>query len=229
MNIAPSLQGNIVPTTDVHPHEGNPRKGDVEKIAESLKRFGQVRPILTTEDGTIIAGNHTFLAAKSLGWEQIAAVKIAMSDQDAKAYMLADNKTSDGATWDDENLVAILEELGAEGLEGTGFTLADLDDLTAALDSVIETEPEPFMGEYAEDPSVTAERWEGRSEGQKREVVFLLLHADFERFRENVQALKSKYATESMAVAIYEAVYREALGEPSPQDQSDAREEAMTS
>jgi hypothetical protein len=227
--IATKLRDLAEPVGNLTPWGGsgkgvNPRQGEVGKIMESLQRFGQVRPILAQDDGTIVAGNHTYEAAKRLGWEEIAVVRVNLSDAEAQAYLVADNRIPDGATYDDQALIGILQELEENGsLEGTGFTNDDLEDLIAAVEGAQQTEPEPFGGGYAEDPSVTAARWEGRDEGQKREVVFLLPHADFETFKECVTDLKRKYDTDSMATAIYEAIYREARGVSTPPQEREQR------
>lgn len=211
-DIAPALVQNAVEIDSLRQHPENPRQGDVEAIMSSLRRFGQVRPIVVQE-GTdiIVAGNHTFQAAKRLGWDKIACVKVPLTDEEAMAYLLADNRLGDKASYDDQGLLAVLERvMDSTGLEGTGFTPDDVDDLMAALDRIPTTDEEEFQGDYAERPEDTAARWEGRNEGMKREVVFLLESDKFERFKENLTKLKGKYEIDSMALAIYEAVEREA-------------------
>jgi hypothetical protein len=192
------------------PFPGNPRRGNVERIKASLHRFGQIRPIVMLPNGHIVAGNHTWRAAKELGWDTIAAITVDLSEEDAAAYLLADNGASDDATWDDTALIEVLDSLVANGsLLGTGFTPDDLDDLLASQQGATITEIETFTGDYAVPPEATAERWEDRTEGMNKEVVFLLPKEDYDRFIFNVNALKMRYDTESMARAIYEAVERE--------------------
>jgi ParB-like chromosome segregation protein Spo0J len=205
------LSSHDVPVDVVKPHPKNARRGDIELIKQSLERFGQVRPILVNKDKVVIAGNHTFRAIKDLGWKFVSIVQVDFSPEDERAYLLADNKTADAASWDDDALIESLEYLATNStLDGTGFTADDLDDLVGALEEHSYTEIEPFEGDYAEPPEATAERWEGRNEGQNREVVFLLPNEDYEEFVAAITKLKMKYATESMARAVYEAVYREA-------------------
>jgi ParB-like chromosome segregation protein Spo0J len=212
------LRELLVDIDSLKPHPDNPRKGDVDGITASLQRFGQVRPVVVrAETREVVAGNHTMEAARRLGWPQIAAVMVDLSEEDARAYLIADNRLADTASYDDESLVRVLEQLSAEnGLEGTGFSSEEVDDLVAALDSVETTPPEDFKGDYSEPEDETAARWEGRNEGQRREVVFLLEHDKFDTFRENVNKLKVEYEVESMSEAIYEAVRREAEGQAAP-------------
>lgn len=120
---AKPLRRHLRPVPELDTFPGNPRRGDVERIAESLRRFGQVRPILVDQRGRIVAGNHTFKAAVSLGWSHVAAIEAELDEEEALAYLVADNRTADLATWDDEALEPILKRLHETGkLEGTGYT-----------------------------------------------------------------------------------------------------------
>lgn len=95
---------------------------NLEAIAGSLAQFGQRKPIVISADNTVVAGNGTVTAAKSLGWKDIQAVRVP-SDWDAdriKAFALADNRTAELASWDTDVLNQQLEEL-----EEAGFALAE--------------------------------------------------------------------------------------------------------
>jgi ParB-like chromosome segregation protein Spo0J len=106
----------------------NPRRGNVPKIAESLGLLGQYRPIVVRrEDNTILAGNHTWLAAKALKRKKIAVTWISCDDETARKIILADNRTSDLASYDNEALRDELRSL--PDLEGTGYTQLDIDRL----------------------------------------------------------------------------------------------------
>jgi len=116
-----------VPVADLKPHPKNPRRGNIDAIVESLTRFGQVKPVVCSKDGTIVAGHHVVEAAKQLGWPEIAAVKLPMTAKEAAAYLLADNRTSDLARYDDAELAAILGQTAkASTLTGTGYGDRDL-------------------------------------------------------------------------------------------------------
>ena len=103
-NIAADLMPLATPISDLRTMPGNPRKGDVEAVKRSYDRFGQRKPIVALPDGTFIAGNHQLLAARALGWKEIAVVRVDDDDQTAKAFALADNRTSDLGSYDDEAL-----------------------------------------------------------------------------------------------------------------------------
>ena len=62
-----------VPVINLKPYPNNPRKGNVDLIAESLEAYGQYKPITVNKrTGEILAGNHTYEAAKKLGWVEIS-------------------------------------------------------------------------------------------------------------------------------------------------------------
>ncbi len=93
----------------------NPRIGNVDAIAESLKEFGQHRPVVAQKrTKRIIAGNHLVLAAQSLGWSEINVVFVDDDDEKAIRRGIADNATNDLAKWDDDVLSALLEEVGSD-------------------------------------------------------------------------------------------------------------------
>jgi ParB-like chromosome segregation protein Spo0J len=102
------------PVGDLKLLPGNPRKGDVEAVKRSYERFGQRKPIVALPDGTVIAGNHQLLAARALGWEEIAVVTSDDDEQTAKAFALADNRTSDLGHYDNEALAELLMEISSD-------------------------------------------------------------------------------------------------------------------
>lgn len=111
------------------PHPRNVRQGDIGAIATSLQTFGQYKPIIyQASTGHIIAGNHTWKAAKQLGWTQIEAKPFDCNDDTALRILIADNRATDLATYDDTALLELLKELAAteQSLEGTLFDESDL-------------------------------------------------------------------------------------------------------
>jgi hypothetical protein len=118
-----------VPLSSLHPSERNPRIGVIPAIAESLATNGQYRPIVVRADGEILAGNHTWKAAASLGWTEIAVVRVDVTDEQAARIMLADNRTADLGGYDDAALLALLQEVQEVdlALTGTGYSPDDLE------------------------------------------------------------------------------------------------------
>jgi hypothetical protein len=120
----------------VTPHPRNVREGDIGAISESLKANGQYKPIVyQPSTGHILAGNHTWKAAKALGWKTIGATAFDCTDEQALRILIADNRASDLATYNDKELFDVLQELAdsVEGLQGTLYDGDELDDLAYRL------------------------------------------------------------------------------------------------
>jgi len=114
--------------------DGNPRRGDVASVKRSLKRFGQRKPIVVREDGTVEAGNTTLKAALELGWSEIAVAAFSDDDATAKAFALADNRTSELGSFDLAALAAMAVDVRAADpglLEAASYSDADLNALLA--------------------------------------------------------------------------------------------------
>jgi hypothetical protein len=126
--IAPALQALVVPIASIELHPRNPRIGDVAAIAASLRRFGQLKPLVVQRSTMFcVAGNHVVRAARSLGWTEIAANVEDMDDATAVAFLLTDNRTSDLGGYDDALLAAILaEQTAVDNLAATGYDPADV-------------------------------------------------------------------------------------------------------
>lgn len=133
----PTLHTADLPVEELVPYHENPRRGDVDAIAESLQVNGQYRAIVvnrgthTGRPNEVLAGNHTLQAAKALGWDTITAHLIDVDDTAARKIVLVDNRTNDVSTNDDHQLLELLRQ--SPDLEGTGYTPEDLDDLVALL------------------------------------------------------------------------------------------------
>lgn len=141
-----SLLDNIeraaVAELKVHPR--NPRRGDVDRIAASLEANGQYRPIVVqSSTGYIIAGNHTYLGARKLGWTHLDIVRIDVNDKKARKIMLADNRTSDAGDYDRDILAEVIASLDGD-TEGSGY----YDDEIEAMLSGVAQQAEETMGEF---------------------------------------------------------------------------------
>lgn len=121
-----------VKISDLLPDPENVRKHDeknLDAIKSSLDKFGQRKPIVVARSSddrlVVIAGNGTLQAAKALGWNEIAVVDIPdgwTADQ-IKAFAIADNRSAELASWDDQLLASSLIELDAVGwdIKDLGF------------------------------------------------------------------------------------------------------------
>lgn len=122
--------GEWVDINTLNPYYKNPRKGDVEKVAESIKAHGQIKSIgvnigtLTGRPNEILFGNHTFHAMKKLGKKKIWVRFFDVDETKAKEIVVADNGATDGATYDFDVLGELLSDIKeAKGtLVGTTYS-----------------------------------------------------------------------------------------------------------
>ncbi len=110
---------------------------NIEAIKASLTKFGQRKPIVLNAKDVVVAGNGTLQAAQELGWTEIDAVSVPAdwSDEQVKAFAIADNRSAELAEWNKETLslqLASLEEFGWD-LKDLGFTKSELADINAEL------------------------------------------------------------------------------------------------
>ena len=112
---------------ELFPYFNNPRNNDVavEAVAESIKQFGFQNPIIIDKENVIIAGHTRYKAAQLLGIEEVPVIVADLSDDQARAYRLADNKTGELAEWDFEKLNAEITELNDFDLSAFGFNMDD--------------------------------------------------------------------------------------------------------
>lgn len=109
---------------EIKPYEKNPRRNDdaVDAVAASIKEFGFQQPIVVDKDGIIIAGHTRYKAATKLGLKTVPVVVADnLTDEQVKAYRLADNKTGELAEWDFNLLPAELEVLSNFDMSEFGF------------------------------------------------------------------------------------------------------------
>ena len=116
---------------DIKQYENNPRKNDdaVKYVAESIKEFGFKVPIVIDKEGVIVAGHTRWKAAKSLNIKEVPCI-IAddLTEQQIKAYRLADNKVSEFAEWDFNILNLELDELLDFDMSTFGFDIDEVVD-----------------------------------------------------------------------------------------------------
>jgi DNA modification methylase len=139
------------PIDQLKPDPANPRrhsKKQIRQIRNSIEAFGFVVPILIDGDGNVIAGHGRLLAAKELGWSEVPTLCLDhLSRAQARAFMIADNRLTEIATWDDRLLAQQLKDLSLLGLdfslELTGFEVPEIDLRIALLDDVSEAADNP--------------------------------------------------------------------------------------
>lgn len=121
--------------SDLKPQPDNARlhpEAQVAQIAASMKVFGFIAPMLIDRQGRILAGHGRLLAARKLGYQEVPVISVAhLTDAQAKAFAIADNRLTENSKWDKALLATNLKELAALSLdfslEVTGFSMAEID------------------------------------------------------------------------------------------------------
>lgn len=142
------MKVRLVPIENVKPYENNPRDNDdaVDAVANSIKEFGWQQPIVTDTEGVIIAGHTRYKAAQKLGYTEVPVVVANnLTDEQVKAYRLADNKVGELAEWDfgalNEELAGIKDiDMTELGFDDEDLDLADSWDDSGELDDYDEPE-----------------------------------------------------------------------------------------
>lgn len=113
----------------VSPDPANARlhgERNLAAIKDSLRAFGQQKPIVVDKRGVVIAGNGTLEAAKALGWKDIAIVRTDLEPSQATAFGIADNRTGELAEWDGEVLEKLMSGLDSDVKDMLAFDDGEL-------------------------------------------------------------------------------------------------------
>lgn len=116
---------------ELTPFENNPRFNDgaVEAVANSIKEFGFKVPVIVDKDNVIVAGHTRIKAAELLGIEKVPVIVASdLTDEQIKAFRLADNKTAEIAKWDYGKLEIELQGIASIDMGDFGFEL-ELDNI----------------------------------------------------------------------------------------------------
>tara|TARA_Y100000004_G_scaffold120579_1_gene135539 strand:+ start:877 stop:1509 length:633 start_codon:yes stop_codon:yes gene_type:complete len=142
---------NVDPKSlEVHPD--NPRQGDIGAIVTSIENNGWFGTLVAQRSTRqVLAGNHRLQAAIALEMQDVPVYWVDVDDAEAKRILLADNRVSDLATWDDTILVSLLESLANDdALLGSGYDGDDLDALLydaqlneSSLGNLLQDNPTP--------------------------------------------------------------------------------------
>ena len=103
-----------VPIEEISPYENNPRFNDraVPALMKSIEEFGFNVPIILDKNNVVIAGHTRLKAAESLGFKSVPCLRVDdLTEEQVKAFRLADNKTAELSRWDFEKLYGELNSL----------------------------------------------------------------------------------------------------------------------
>lgn len=140
---------------EIKPYEKNPRNNDnaVDAVAASIREFGFKVPIIIDKDNIIVAGHTRYKAAKKLGLKTVPCIKADdLTDEQVKAFRLADNKVAEQADWDFELLNEELETITMD-MDQFGFDLPEDDDeetQTEIIEDDVPDVPEEPKSKYGQ-------------------------------------------------------------------------------
>ena len=135
---------------DIVPYANNTKKHDetqIKNVAESIKKYGWVQPIVIDDDGTIVIGHCRALAAEKLGIEEVPCVVVSdLTEEEINALRIVDNKTNE-SPWDFDLLSAELPEIDLSDFE-FDFGIEDEKEKTEIVeDEAPEVEFSEILGE----------------------------------------------------------------------------------
>jgi len=117
-----------LPTNDLIPYDRNPKyhpDTQINQIANSIRQWGFTQPILIDENNVVIAGHGRLYAAERVGLNKVPCRRmVGWSDDQKKAYVIADNKLAENGEWDTSKYISELRELNIKGFD---FNLMGID------------------------------------------------------------------------------------------------------
>jgi ParB-like chromosome segregation protein Spo0J len=192
------------PIGELKAHPDNPRQGDISAIAGSIQKNGWYGTIVAQRStGYVLAGNHRLMAAKSIGMETVPVYWVDVDDEQANRILLADNRASDLATYDDSALADILANLVDTdlGLTGTGFDDADLEALLFDLDRL-----NPTYGTLTDDIRTVGEAADAIEASGIRSVIIPFQIEQYNLVVARLAELRTKYGVDSNAEVMLKLV-----------------------
>jgi hypothetical protein len=209
---------------DIQPYERNPRDNTqaVQSVANSIRTFGFVVPIILDTQGVIVAGHTRYAAAVELGLTEVPVIRAThLSPDQIRQFRIIDNKVSELARWDFDPLAGELTALADSGLDftGYGFSAEELDCMTDLVsDDCLSAGAAASL-----DQDHRQRRQEHRAPSQTRfvmgEIVFFLPAEVYRRWMSQLRAendfSEADIVTsikDSLGVTPYEEAYRRENG-----------------
>ena len=137
------LEIKYIPINEVKPYKNNPRLNEeaIPYVMNSIKEFGFKNPIILDKNNVIVAGHTRLESAKRLDMKEVPAIYADdLSEEQVKAFRLADNKVSEKAQWDFSKLDEELENILDIDMSMFDFNINNTDDID--LDDFFEPEQE---------------------------------------------------------------------------------------
>jgi len=187
-------------------------EAQIEQIARSIEEFGFVNPVLVQGDFTIIAGHGRVLAAQKLGMKEVPCIVLShLSERQARALVLADNRIQLNSGWDLEKLSEELSALAEQDfdLSITGFDEQELDALLKADAGVL---PESWQSDLLNTEGGRAEPTKQQGELQQvrprssddehSTFELVMKHQNKVRLVEVLSGIRNEYALQLLEDAL---------------------------
>lgn len=178
--------------TELKAYSFNPRDNGpaIESVANSIKTFGFLIPVVVDEDDVLVAGHTRVAAAHVLGMMEVPVVKVShLSEDEINAFRVIDNKVAELAKWDFDLLAGEIGKLQGSGLTLTdfGWTQADLD----CLGQVVQDDCLDVAGLVDLSAQERMRRMERRAPATSRfvlgELVFFVSATDYRRWVDGIR------------------------------------------
>ena len=138
--------------SELVPYDRNPKAhpdSQIEKLSNSIREWGFTIPILIDEDNMVLAGHGRLFAALELGLSEVPTIKaVGWSEQQKKAYVIADNKLAEKGEWDTPMLYAELKQISAGGFD---LALMGAEDDFELMDFTPTIDPSMNFGDISSD------------------------------------------------------------------------------
>lgn len=149
----------VIKISELSPYENNARthsNEQIEAICNSIREFGFINPVIIDENNMILVGHGRIEAAKVLGIDEAPYKRVEnLTDEQKRAYILADNKLSDLGSWDNELLTQELDNISLDmslfGFEDFNIELEDTDTTESETSQTITSGGELDIDEYSDD------------------------------------------------------------------------------
>ena len=195
------MQIETIDINKILPYINNPRKNlNIDKVASSIKEFGFQQPIVVDKDYTIIVGHTRFEAAKKLGLKEVPVQIADLTENQTKAYRIADNRLNQDASWDTKLLNLEFNDLLSKNfnLDTLGFSNDELDNL------LLKTDEESDI-----DLNEDIEIQEERINDIKMVQLFFNPENDI-LFKEAIEKISTRDKIDNISDAVLKAVLNEA-------------------
>lgn len=165
---------------------------NLDSIKGSLVKFGQQTPIVIDEKGVVLKGNGTLAAAKSLSWQKVWAIRASLDNVQKAAYAIADNRSSELATWDNDVLAKTILSIRDD------FDMGDI--------GFDDWDMKKILGEDDASERKRSNKSKNRSDSSIKTVQLSFTEETAEEFQELIEYFQTELSITSLTDTILEVL-----------------------